>query len=103
MPQRHGVSSHRNDERSVTAASGQRVDKWMFHARITKTRSEAARLVEEGAVRINRVKVLKPAAALHVDDVLTVVRFGKVRVYRVRALSDHRLSARLAEMLREEL
>ena len=87
----------------VVAPASQRVDKWMFCARITKTRSEAARLVEEGAVRINRVKVVKPASPLHVDDVLTVVRFGKVRVYRVLALSERRLSARLAETLREEL
>ena len=85
------------------AAASQRLDKWMFCARITRTRSEAARLVEEGAVRINRVKVFKPAAIVHVDDVLTVVRFGRVRVFRVLALAERRLSARLAEMLREEL
>jgi ribosome-associated heat shock protein Hsp15 len=41
---------------------GQRVDKWLFFARFAKSRTLAARLVEEGRVRINRDKVDSPRA-----------------------------------------
>ena len=80
-----------------------RVDRWLFCARVTKTRSEAARLVEAGAVRINRVKVRKPATLVHVGDVITLVRHQRVRVVRILALSDRRVSPRLASSLLEDL
>ena len=80
-----------------------RVDKWLFCARVTKTRSEAARLVEAGAVRINRVKVKKPATLVHVGDVITLVRHERVRVVRILALSDRRVSPRLTPTLLEDL
>ncbi len=80
-----------------------RVDRWLFCARVTKTRSEAARLVEAGAVRINRVKVRKPATLVHVGDVITLVRHERVRVVRILALSDRRVSPRLVQQLLQEL
>ena len=80
-----------------------RVDRWLFCARMTKTRAEAARLVEAGAVRINRLKTKKPAATVHVGDVITLVRHDRVRVVRILALTDRRVSPRLAASLREEL
>ena len=96
--------------RSISADTSQaekpaamRVDRWLFCARVTKTRSEAARLVEAGAVRINRVKVRKPAALVHVGDVITLVRHEQVRVVRILALSDRRVSPRLASFLLEDL
>ena len=85
------------------ARPGMRVDRWLFCARVTKTRSEAARLVEAGAVRINRVKVRKPATLVHVGDVITLVRHERVRVVRILALSDRRVSPRLVQRLLQEL
>ena len=85
------------------AQTGMRVDKWLFCARLTKTRAEAARLVESGAVRINRVKVKKPATPVRAGDVITLVRHAHVRVVRILALTDRRVSPRLAASLREEL
>ena len=80
-----------------------RVDRWLFCARVTKTRSEAARLVEAGAVRINRVKVRKPATPVHVGDVITLVRHQQVRVVRILALAQRRVAARQVPELLEEL
>ena len=40
---------------------GQRLDKWLYCARLAKTRSGAARLIEEGKVRVNGVRALKPS------------------------------------------
>ena len=100
MPGRRSSSA---DTARADRPAGMRVDKWLFCARVTKTRSEAARLVEAGAVRINRVKVRKPATTVHVGDVITLVRHQRVRVVRILALSDRRVSARLVPGLLEDL
>jgi ribosome-associated heat shock protein Hsp15 len=61
----------------------QRLDKWLWFARIVKSRTLAAQLVEDGKVRINRAKVAKPAQAVRPNDVLTIVIRGNVHVLRV--------------------
>ena len=86
-----------------TLCQSQRLDKWLWHARITKTRGEAARLIEAGQVRLNRVKVSKPATLVRIGDVLTITHRARVRVWRVAGFSARRVSAQLAANLREEL
>lgn len=71
----------------------QRLDKWLWHARIIKTRSLAAQLVEQGKFRINREKVLKPAYIVKTGDVITAAIFGRVRVLRIAGFSAQRGSA----------
>ncbi len=83
--------------------AGQRIDKWMWCARITKTRSEAARLIAAGAVRLNSVKVEKAAVVVRRGDVLTVARLGRVGVHRVLGFSERRVGAAVARRLREDL
>ena len=51
--------------------SEQRLDKWLWCARLTKTRSGAARAIAEGKVRINGERALKPSRLLHEGDVVT--------------------------------
>lgn len=82
---------------------GQRLDKWLWFTRLAKTRSVAARLVEGGKVRVNRVRVLKPSRLVHVDDVLTVVVAGHVRVVRALSLGVRRGPAPEARSLYEDL
>jgi len=81
----------------------QRIDKWMWFARLVKTRTLAARLVEEGAVRVNRRKVLKPSHAVAPGDVLTLAVHGRVRVLRVEAIGVRRGPAIEARALYAEL
>jgi len=64
-------------------SAGQRVDKWLFFARIAKSRTFAARLVEEGRVRINRDKIDSPARRVRPGDVLTLNLQRDVVVVRV--------------------
>jgi ribosome-associated heat shock protein Hsp15 len=68
----------------------QRLDKWLWHARIVKTRSLAAQFVEQGKFRINREKILKPAYAVKSGDVITAAIFGRVRVLRIAGFSARR-------------
>jgi ribosome-associated heat shock protein Hsp15 len=84
-------------------AEKQRIDKWLWFARLVRTRSLAARLVSEGQVRQNRVKVAKPSHEVAVGDVLTVALYGRVRVLRVCAMAARRGPASAAQRLYEDL
>lgn len=68
----------------------QRLDKWLWCARFMKARSDCARLVTEGLVRINRQPTDKPHARLRPGDVITLPLRGDVRVVEVVALATRR-------------
>lgn len=80
-----------------------RLDKWLWHARLCKTRSLAARLIEAGAVRVNAARVLKPATPLRVGDGVTLVHAGHVRALRVLGLGLRRGPAPEAQALYADL
>lgn len=80
-----------------------RLDKWLWQARFCKTRGIAARLIAEGAVRVNSVPVSKPAAALHVGDGLSFALGRQIRVIRVLGLGDRRGPAAEARLLYADL
>lgn len=81
----------------------QRLDKWLWCARFMKARSECARLVAGGLVRINRQVTDKPHAKLRPGDVLTLPLPREVRVVRVLALATRRGPAPEARTLYEEI
>ena len=83
--------------------STQRIDKWLWYARVTKTRTLASSLVQAGKVRINRVKADKPGASVKVDDVVTIAVHGRVRVLRVVAPGVRRGPAKEAAELFDDL
>ena len=79
-----------------------RIDKWLWQARFFKTRSLAARVVGEGAVRLNGERVEKPAQAVAPGDVLTFPQGRVVRVVEVAALGTRRGPAEEARTLYED-
>jgi ribosome-associated heat shock protein Hsp15 len=89
-------------EHSATIAV-QRLDKWLWFARIVKSRTLAAQLVQDGKVRINRAKVAKPAQTVRPDDVLTISIRGSVQVLRVIAPGARRGPPAEARLLYELL
>jgi ribosome-associated heat shock protein Hsp15 len=68
-----------------------------------RQRSDCARLVAQGSIRINRLPTEKPHARLRVGDVLTLPVHGAVRVLRVAALAARRGRATEARMLYDEI
>lgn len=80
-----------------------RIDKWLWFARVAKTRSLAARLVQSGHVRVNREKVVQASHGLKLDDVLTIAVHERVRVLKVIAFADRRGSAEQAAILFTDL
>lgn len=81
----------------------QRVDKWLFFARVAKSRSLAQKMTLSGHVRINREKVTNPAKLVRAGDVLTISVGSGVRVLKVLLPGDRRGPAIEAAMLFEDL
>lgn len=83
--------------------SWQRLDLWLWCARLAKMRSDCARLVAAGAVRLNRQPTEKAHARLRVGDVLTIGLHGRVRVWKVVSLAARRGPPAEARGLYEDL
>ncbi|MBU8543597.1 MULTISPECIES: RNA-binding S4 domain-containing protein [Roseomonadaceae] len=81
----------------------QRLDLWLWCARIAKTRGECARQVSNGRVRVNSQRTDKPHYKLRPGDVLTLAMAGEVRIWRVLALAARRGPASEARGLYEDL
>lgn len=81
----------------------QRLDKWLWHARIVRTRADAAKLVSGGRVRLNSVRQTSPGHALKSGDVLTVALDARVRILKVSGFSERRGDAPSAQTLYDEL
>lgn len=80
-----------------------RIDKWLWHARLCKTRGLAASIVTGGKLRINGQRTEKPGRAVGQGDVLTINLAGHVRVLRILACGTRRGPASEATMLYEEV
>lgn len=78
-----------------------RIDKWLFHARFYRTRTLAQAAASAGKVRLNGVRVEKPAQLLKPGDILTLGRGGEILALRVLALAERRGSAPEAQRLYE--
>ena len=87
----------------MEGASCQRIDKWLYYARIVKSRSLATRLVQSARVRVNRAKTDRPAQTIKVGDVLTIMLDRRVLVYRVLRPGTRRGPAPEARCLYEDL
>ncbi len=81
----------------------QRIDKWLFFARVVKSRSLAAKLAQAGKVRVNRVKIDQSSHLIRPGDVLTITLERRVLVYRVLEAGSRRGPAEEARHLYEDL
>lgn len=81
----------------------QRIDKWLWHARIVRTRSDAAALVEAGYVRINGKRINSSSCPVRIGDVVTLALDRAVRVIRVEGFCERRGAAPAARALYREL
>ncbi len=68
----------------------QRIDKWLWHARVVKTRTDAAALVSKGRVRVNGARQSSPGHSVKEGDVLTIALDSRVRILKVAGFSDRR-------------
>ncbi|KFB08760.1 RNA-binding S4 domain-containing protein [Nitratireductor basaltis] len=87
----------------MVVSDRQRVDKWLFFARVVKSRSLAAKLAQAGKVRVNRNRIEQASYPLKVGDVLTITLERRVLVYRVIDPGTRRGPAEEARKLYEDL
>jgi ribosome-associated heat shock protein Hsp15 len=81
----------------------QRIDKWLWHARVVRTRPDAAGLATSGRVRINGQRIDAAGRPVRPGDVVTVALDGRVRVLKVAGFLERRGSAAAARHLYEDL
>jgi ribosome-associated heat shock protein Hsp15 len=92
---------------SEPAASGNpgriRLDKWLWFARVVKTRAIAQELASAGHVRVNGQRSESAARMVKSGDVLTIALPSRVRVLKVLDAAERRGPASEAVLLYEEL
>jgi len=81
----------------------QRIDRWLWHARLVRTRSAAAALASTGYVRVNGARIRGPSRMVGIGDVVTVALERAVRVLKVTGFIDRRGAAEAGHGLYEEL
>jgi len=87
----------------VPAEDRQRIDRWLWHARLVRTRGDAAALAGAGYVRVNGARVAAPSRQVRTGDVVTVALDRRVRVLKVRGFVERRGPATAAQTLYEDL
>ena len=81
----------------------QRLDRWLWHARLVKTRTRAALLAASGHVRLNGKRIAAPGRAVRPGDVLTIAMTDSVKVLRVADLAARRGGSEEAKRLYDDL
>lgn len=79
-----------------------RIDKWLWAARVFKTRSHALAACRAGHVKLGGHAV-KPGRVVRVGDEYVVTTAGPTRTLRVVGISDRRVGAKLVTTLLEDL
>ncbi|HEY6630458.1 MAG TPA: RNA-binding S4 domain-containing protein [Rhizobiaceae bacterium] len=87
----------------MDGASRQRIDKWLFFARVLKSRSLAAKLTVAGRVRINGDKASQASDLVKPGDVLTITLDRRILVYKILDSGRRRGPAEEARTLYEDL
>jgi ribosome-associated heat shock protein Hsp15 len=84
-------------------ADSLRLDKFLWFARIVKTRSLAQTLAEQGRLRLGGRIIDRAHAPVRVGDVLSFAVHGRVRVLKVEALPTRRGPPAEARLLYTEI
>lgn len=81
------------------SSASQRIDQWLWFARIVKSRTLAQELITRGKVRLNRARLEKTSQTVKVGDVVTITLGPRVRVLEVLEMDVRRGPAPQAQKL----
>jgi len=79
-----------------------RLDKWLWSARIYKTRSIAINACKNGRVMMNGVR-MKPAHLVKVGDIIEVRKSPITFSFRIKQTIEHRVGAKLVPEIFENV
>lgn len=85
------------------SAGRQRIDKWLWYARIVKSRTLAQKLAVSGRVRVNRERNDSASRLIKPGDTLTIALGETVRILRVLDPGSRRGPAEEARRLYDDL
>ncbi len=86
------------------ANSEVRIDKWLWAVRVFKTRTIATEAIKKGRVTIgDNPNPVKPSRAVTVGDVVNVRKPPVTYSFRVLALTENRLGAKLVPQYMENI
>ncbi len=80
-----------------------RIDKWLWVARMCKTRGQAQKLVSGGHLRLDGAPMTKPHRQVRHGNVLTFSKGDMIRVIKVIGMAARRGKAVEAQCLYEDL
>lgn len=91
------------DEKQPFSGSRQRIDKWLFFARMVKSRSLAQVYVQNGSVRVNGERVVQPSFGIRAGDRIELSLERRDIVLIVRSAGERRGPFEEARLLYEDL
>lgn len=91
------------DEKQPFSGSRQRIDKWLFFARMVKSRSLAQLYVQNGSVRVNGERVVQPSFGVKAGDRVELFLERRDVVLIVRSSGERRGPFEEARLLYEDL
>lgn len=81
----------------------QRIDKWLWHARLYKTRSIAQKQVATGKIRVDREKISSPSRKVTTGNVLTITRERDIKIIEIVGIADRRGPYSQAQLLYHDM
>lgn len=92
----------RQNEPDVAVEAGSiRIDKWLWFARLAKSRSLAAKLCSAGAVVVGGRPAAKPHQSVRIGDIVAVLQGNLIHTVRIVSLGTRRGPAPEARQLYE--
>ncbi|MGV1791806.1 RNA-binding S4 domain-containing protein [Rhizobium lusitanum] len=91
------------DEKQPFSGSRQRIDKWLFFARMVKSRSLAQLYVQNGSVRVNGERVVQPSHGVKAGDRIELSLERRNVVLVVRGSGERRGPFEEAKLLYDDL
>ncbi|MFC3161864.1 RNA-binding S4 domain-containing protein [Ciceribacter thiooxidans] len=79
-----------NEEKQPPSEVRQRLDKWLFFARMAKSRSIAQRRIAAGDVRVNDQKILQASHTVRAGDRIVLAGGAQSRILVVRTAGTRR-------------
>ncbi len=79
-----------------------RIDKWLWAVRLFKTRSLAAEACKKGKILIHQLHV-KPSRNIRVGDIIEIKKAPIVYSFKVLALTENRMGAKLVPNFMENV
>lgn len=83
-------------------AESVRIDKWLWAVRIFKTRSQATEACKKGHISIGNLPV-KPSRMAHLGEIVQVRKSPITRSFKILALAEKRMSAKLVAGFLEDV